>query len=338
MDNAASSTDLPPLPNLAELADTARIKITKEEISDWEPKINAIVGWFGQLNDIDIEKEWERLGKLQLSQEELEREMRLRLKSTIDEGGIEFDREELLNKAKNFDKGYFRTPRIMGSSSISSDSESSKNSTSTSSSERSAADDDAGSAVEQLKASAAAGTSGPAQALNDDLLGFNLVVGEIVSCEQHPDPESSKLLVSRVDCGEPEPRSVCSGIAAHYANPQDLVGKKVVIVGNLKARNMKGVQSHGMCLCASNEDKSKIEVVEAPENSSPGERLTFSGFIGDKMPDIHGENKVVKKKLWDKVKDGFNSNAEGNVNWFGSDLIGVNGSVKAPSLKSCRVG
>ena len=80
---------------------------------------------------------------------------------------------------------------------------------------------------------------------------------------------------------------------------------------------MKGVQSHGMCLCASNEDKSKIEVVEAPENYSPGERLTFSGFIGDKMPDIHGENKVVKKKLWDKVKDGFNSNAEGNVNWFG---------------------
>ena len=55
-------TYLPPLPNLAELADTARIKITpKEEISDWEPKINAIVGWFGQLNDIDIEKEWERL-------------------------------------------------------------------------------------------------------------------------------------------------------------------------------------------------------------------------------------------------------------------------------------
>ena len=135
MDNAASSTDLPPLPNLAELADTARIKITKEEISDWEPKINAIVGWFGQLNDIDIEKEWERLGKLQASQEELEREMGLRLKSTIDEG-IEFDREALLGKAKNFDKGYFRTPRIMGSSSSSSDSESSS-STSTSSSERS---------------------------------------------------------------------------------------------------------------------------------------------------------------------------------------------------------
>ena len=50
--------------------------------------------------------------------------MGLRLKSTIDEG-IEFDREALLGKAKNFDKGYFRTPRIMGSSSSSSDSESS---------------------------------------------------------------------------------------------------------------------------------------------------------------------------------------------------------------------
>ena len=100
MDNAASSTDLPPLPNLAELADTARIKITKEEISDWEPKINAIVGWFGQLNDIDIEKEWERLGKLQLSQEELEREMRLRLKSTIDEG-IEFDERSFVQEHAN---------------------------------------------------------------------------------------------------------------------------------------------------------------------------------------------------------------------------------------------
>jgi aspartyl/glutamyl-tRNA(Asn/Gln) amidotransferase C subunit len=336
VDNAASSSsssssaDLPPLPNLTELADTARIKITEEELSDWEPKINAIVGWFGQLNDIDIEKEWERLGKLQVSQEEMEKEMRLRLKST--EEGIEFDREELLGKAKNFEKGYFRTPRIMGSS----DSSSSGSSSSSDDSESSSSG--AENAVDQLKASAAAGTSGSTQALNDDLLGFNLMVGEILSCEQHPDPESSKLLVSRVDCGEPEPRSVCSGIAAHYANPQDLVGKKVVIVGNLKARNMKGVQSHGMCLCASNEDKSKIEVVEAPEGSSPGERLTFSGFTGDKMPDIHGENKVVKKKLWDKVKDGFNSNAEGNVNWFGSDLIGVNGCVKAPSLKSCRVG
>ncbi len=118
VDNAASSkktsSDLPPLPNLTELADTARIKITPEEISDWEPKINAIVGWFGQLNDIDIEKEWERLGKAQASQEELEKEMRLRLKSTQE--GIEFDRERLLGKAKNFEKGYFRTPRIMGSS------------------------------------------------------------------------------------------------------------------------------------------------------------------------------------------------------------------------------
>ena len=328
--SSPSSTDLPPLPNLTELADTARIKITEEELSDWEPKINAIVGWFGQLNDIDIEKEWERLGKLQVSQEEMEKEMRLRLKST--EEGIEFDREELLGKAKNFEKGYFRTPRIMGSS------DSSSSSSSSSSDDSESSSSGAEKAVDQLKASAAAGTSGSTQALNDDLLGFNLMVGEILSCEQHPDPESSKLLVSRVDCGEPEPRSVCSGIAAHYANPQDLVGKKVVIVGNLKARNMKGVKSHGMCLCASNEDKSKIEVVEAPEGSSPGERLTFSGFTGDKMPDIHGENKVVKKKLWDKVKDGFNSNAEGNVNWFGSDLIGVNGCVKAPSLKSCRVG
>ena len=340
---------LPPMPNLRELAHTARIQITDEEVEDWQPKINAIVGWFGQLNDIDIDREWERLGLVNVKrgyndlnggedEDEDEDETRFfRTKYTEDEK-IVFDRERLLNSAKNYEGGYFRTPRIMGETTLSSDGDDSSSLSSTSSSTSNQRQQQqqqqpiSKEAIEQAM-------SGPTQALDEDVLGFNLVVGEILTCQNHPDPESSKLLVSTIDCGDEDgPRSVCSGIAQHYENPLDLVGKKVILVGNLKARNMKGVESHGMVLCASTDDKQKIEVIEAPLGSSNGERLTFAG-LDTELPPIHAENKVVKKKLWDKVKDGFTANAlDGSVSWFNNDLISVNGPVKPKSLKNCKVG
>ena len=317
--------NMPPLPNLRELAHTARMHITEEEIKDWEPKINAVVDWFGQLSEIDVDEQWKRLGKRSSRPlSELVEEMHLREESN--ERTMDFDREKMLAAAKNYEAPYFRTPRIMGGE---------EEASSSSEGEENSNED-----VEQMKAAAKEAIDGPTRQLDDDILGFNFVVGEIVKCEKHPDPESSKLLVSTIDCGDADsaPRVVCSGVAVHYENPTELAGKKVVVVGNMKARNMKGVKSHGMCLCASNEDSSKIEFVEAPSESCAGERLTFAGFDGPEQPPIHAENKVAKKKLWDKVKDGFNSDANSCVNWFGSVLIGINGPVKSPSLSKCRVG
>ena len=83
----------------------------------------------------------------------------------------------------------------------------------------------------------------------DDFAKVELKVGEIIACERVP--KSSKLLHETVKFGN-EVRSIVSGIAKHY-NPEDLVGKKVVFVTNLKPVKLCGVLSEGMILAAEDE-------------------------------------------------------------------------------------
>ena len=84
----------------------------------------------------------------------------------------------------------------------------------------------------------------------DDFAKVKLQVGEIVACEKVP--KSSKLLHETVRFGS-ETRSVVSGIAKHYT-PEELVGKKVVFVTNLKPVRLCGIVSEGMILAAEDED------------------------------------------------------------------------------------
>ena len=81
----------------------------------------------------------------------------------------------------------------------------------------------------------------------DDFAKVALRVGAIVSAERHPNAE--RLLVLKVDVGEPEPRQIVAGIAAFY-DPATLVGKKIVVVINLKPAKLRGVVSQGMLLAA----------------------------------------------------------------------------------------
>ena len=67
-----------------------------------------------------------------------------------------------------------------------------------------------------------------------------------MSAEKHPNAD--KLLVLQLKVGE-EKRQVVSGIRKYYS-PEDLVGKKVVLVSNLKPVKLRGVESHGMVLAA----------------------------------------------------------------------------------------
>ncbi len=98
----------------------------------------------------------------------------------------------------------------------------------------------------------------------DDFDKIELRVGEIVSSKLHENAE--KLLVSQVKIGE-ETRQIVSGIAKYY-NPCDIVGKKVVVVTNLKPVKIRGVESFGMILCASNKDKLElIEIKDLPSGS-----------------------------------------------------------------------
>ena len=84
----------------------------------------------------------------------------------------------------------------------------------------------------------------------DDFDKVDLRVAEIVEAKKHPDAD--RLLVFQVKVGE-ETRQVVSGIAKYYES-EDLIGKKVILVYNLKPVKLRGVESHGMLLAA---DKGK---------------------------------------------------------------------------------
>src|SRR5699024_6996057 len=80
----------------------------------------------------------------------------------------------------------------------------------------------------------------------DDFDKIDLKVAEILEVKEHPNAD--KLLILEVKVGE-ETRQVVSGIKKYYT-PEDLVGKKVVLVANLKPVKLRGEESHGMILAA----------------------------------------------------------------------------------------
>ncbi len=85
----------------------------------------------------------------------------------------------------------------------------------------------------------------------DDFAKLDLRVAEVIACERVEG--SKKLLKETLKVGD-EVRTVCSGIAAYYT-PEEMVGKKVILVANLPPRKMCGVESNGMLLCAEKDGK-----------------------------------------------------------------------------------
>lgn len=86
----------------------------------------------------------------------------------------------------------------------------------------------------------------------EDFRKVELKIGRVVEAANHPNAD--RLLVLKVDIGEPAPRQVVAGIKAHYAAEQ-LVGKSVIVVANLAPATLRGVESQGMVLaCTSGAD------------------------------------------------------------------------------------
>jgi len=102
----------------------------------------------------------------------------------------------------------------------------------------------------------------------DEFGRVELRVAEVVAAEALP--KSKKLLKLTVSLGQ-EQRTVVAGIAEHYA-PADLVGKKVVIVANLEAAKLMGIESNGMVLAAS--IGGKLSVLSLDRDLPPGAKVT----------------------------------------------------------------
>ncbi len=90
----------------------------------------------------------------------------------------------------------------------------------------------------------------------DDFAKVELKIGEVIASERVP--KSDKLLVSQIKIGN-ETRQIVSGIAKYYA-PEEFVGKKVVVVTNLKPVKLRGILSEGMVLCAADENDKLVAV------------------------------------------------------------------------------
>jgi methionyl-tRNA synthetase len=102
----------------------------------------------------------------------------------------------------------------------------------------------------------------------DDFMKVELRTAKILAAERLP--KSKKLLKLSVDAGEPQPRTILAGIAESY-EPEAIVGRSIVIVANLKPREMMGTVSNGMVLAASTDSGPAMLV--NPEPAPPGTRV-----------------------------------------------------------------
>ncbi|GAX06230.1 methionyl-tRNA synthetase [Secundilactobacillus pentosiphilus] len=96
---------------------------------------------------------------------------------------------------------------------------------------------------------------------------IELKVAEIIDVKKVEGAD--KLLQFRLDAGDADDRQILSGIAEYYPEPKDLLGKKVIIVANLKPRKMRGQVSQGMLL-SSEDSAGKVQLVTVPESIANG--------------------------------------------------------------------
>jgi aminoacyl tRNA synthase complex-interacting multifunctional protein 1 len=157
-----------------------------------------------------------------------------------------------------------------------------------------------------------------------DVSALEIRVGKIIKAWHHQ--SSDKLFCEEVDVGEDKPRSIASGLRAFYQT-EDLQGRLVLVLCNLKSRNLAGFPSHGMVLCASNNDHTKVEFVVPPPDSKIGERAHFQGIDPNKDPEP--ENKVNKKKMFEKLAPDLKTDSEGFVVWKEHKATTSAGPIKA---------
>ncbi len=103
-----------------------------------------------------------------------------------------------------------------------------------------------------------------------DFAKVEMKVGEVLTATRIP--KADKLLLLTIDVGEAEPRQVLAGIAQYY-EPETLVGKKVVVVANLKPRKLRGYESQGMVVAASIGEEGRPVIATFTEEVPNGARL-----------------------------------------------------------------
>ncbi|KAL0359315.1 UNVERIFIED_CONTAM: Tyrosine--tRNA ligase, cytoplasmic [Sesamum angustifolium] len=186
---------------------------------------------------------------------------------------------------------------------------------------------------------------------------LDIRVGRILKAWRHEEADS--LYVEEVDVGEPEPRTICSGLVTYI--PLHLIqDRNVIVLANLKPRNMRGVKSFGMLMAASDAAHENVELLVPPLGAVPGERVWF-GSVDEKdnLPDVASPNQakhayiicflmldslagydtlqVQKKKIWELVQPQLKTDESGVAKLGMHHMRTSGGVVTCESLKNANI-
>ena len=167
--------------------------------------------------------------------------------------------------------------------------------------------------------------------ITSEISYLDIRVGRIVKISDHPTEEN--LYVQQIDVGDhlyekleietvisnddikPKTRSIIAGIK-EFCSVDELLNTDVVVVCNLKPRNIKGVPSNGMVLCCSNLDKTQVKPIRPPHGSIPGQVISFEGHNSLAFPP--GANKLSFNRInkaYKAVCSDFIVNEDGIAIW-----------------------
>lgn len=111
----------------------------------------------------------------------------------------------------------------------------------------------------------------------------------------------------------------------------------MVVLANLKSRNMAGVASHGMLLAASDDSHEKVELLVCPEGAVVGERIKFGDWEAAQA-EVHSENQMKKKKTWEKVQPDLCTTADCVAAYKEMQMLTSAGPVTCASIAKGTIG
>lgn len=158
-----------------------------------------------------------------------------------------------------------------------------------------------------------------------DFTKIELRVGQISKAWHHE--TADKLYCEEIEMGEESPRQIASGLRDYYTL-EEMQGRRLIVVCNLKKASLMGFSSSGMVLCAKSED-GRVEFVTPPEDAAIGERITLEGIPSCEP---FSASQVKKYKVWEKViAPHLQTDATGAATWQGIPLLTSAGKLTVKS-------
>jgi aminoacyl tRNA synthase complex-interacting multifunctional protein 1 len=170
-----------------------------------------------------------------------------------------------------------------------------------------------------------------------DICKLEIKVGVITKVWVHE--TADKLYCEEIDVGEESPRQIASGLRDHFTL-DEMLGQRLLVVTNLKAKNLVGFKSHGMVLCAAAAAAAKkpdadagaaehVEFVEPPLDAAIGEVVSFQGLP---PPQPLAPSQVEKKKVFAACCPGMATTDDCVAVWNGHTFLTSAGPCKTRTI------